>query len=70
MVTNRVWASAGLPQSGLELIVPRLGIFICIGCLEIRLGRRLRPADFLPSMLSDPDWPWHTPRLRARLMSE
>lgn len=49
-VHDAVWASAGMTDG-----------FLCIGCLEKRLGRRLRPDDFLgESSAVD------TPRLRAR----
>ena len=37
MVREKVWAEAGMePYGGC----------LCIGCLEKRLGRRLRPKDF------------------------
>lgn len=50
---NEVWGSTGLSVgSG----------FLCIGCLEERLGRRLTPADFDGY---DPD-PRDSPRLRNR----
>jgi hypothetical protein len=35
-VTEKVWRKAG-----------NLGACLCIGCLERRLGRRLRPKDFV-----------------------
>jgi hypothetical protein len=39
MVRNKVWAAAGMEPGGGCL---------CIGCLEKRLGRQLRPKDFQP----------------------
>jgi hypothetical protein len=40
IVRNAVWAAAEMKP---------LGGCLCIGCLETRLGRRLRPKDFLRS---------------------
>jgi hypothetical protein len=40
--------------------------FLCIGCLESRLGRTLTPSDFLPDVLVNRPGPWDTPRLAAR----
>ena len=36
-VRNTVWKAAGME---------RMGGCLCVGCLEKRLGRRLRPKDF------------------------
>lgn len=55
MVTPKVWAAAGMPYQG----------FLCVGCLEDRLGRRLRPRDFTSAMINDPS-PWDTPRMADR----
>ena len=41
--------------------------FLCIGCLERRIGRRLDADDFTGVPINDPDDPWHTPRLADRL---
>jgi hypothetical protein len=39
MVRETVWKQAGMkPWSGC----------LCVGCLELRIGRRLRPKDFAP----------------------
>src|SRR2546430_1806617 len=55
MIHDRLWERAGMaPKGG----------YLCIGCLEKRLGRRLRPADFTAAPLNDPS-PWDTPRLAA-----
>jgi hypothetical protein len=60
MVKDRVWHAAGM-LSSLD------GEILCIGCLEGRLGRRLKPRDFTPAVVNDPARPHHTPRLRSRL---
>ena len=58
MVHDAVWAAAGMPTatpSG----------FLCVGCLERRLGRRLRPDDFSEFEVNKP-CPFDTPRLAER----
>jgi hypothetical protein len=66
MVRNRVWAEAGMrtglvhPYSG--------GDYLCIGCIERRIGRKLQFADFTDVPVNDPDDPWKTRRLRSRLL--
>ena len=61
MVHDHVWAAAGMgpdEDSG----------FLCIGCLERRLGRPLIGGDFPPHLpINWPDLWWHddTPRLRT-----
>jgi hypothetical protein len=56
-VRDRVWAEAGMRANGGCLRV---------GCLEKRLGRKLRPQDFEPgNALNRPELPC-TPRLRER----
>jgi hypothetical protein len=56
MVRNAVWKAAGM-RSG----------FLCIGCLEDRLGRRLSSRDFTAMPINDFD-PKDTPRLADRKM--
>src|SRR4051794_17419660 len=66
MVHNDIWDQAGMQP---------LGGYLCIGCLELRIGRRLNANDFRPCDLSDldiadnPRWAWslRTPRLSDRL---
>ncbi len=66
MVHDHVWHAAGMADAD---------GFLCIGCLEARLGRTLIAADFRSDMFmnsTDPAWAgyswWHrTPRLAARL---
>ena len=45
---------------------PRDCEYLCVGCLEARLGRELRPADFASVPVNRPS-PRMTPRLRNRL---
>jgi hypothetical protein len=53
MVRNEVWAAAGMePYGGC----------LCIGCLEKRLGRRLKPKEF------DRDHPFNTSPGTTRLL--
>jgi hypothetical protein len=40
--------------------------FLCVPCLEHRIGRRLTPADFLPCGANDLDWR-KSDRLRERM---
>jgi hypothetical protein len=64
MVDDRVWLDAGMEHHG----------FLCIGCLETRLGRRLHCADFTDAPINSLDarweryaWWWRTRRLADRL---
>jgi hypothetical protein len=61
MVQDSVWEAAGMPAT------PDLKSYLCIGCLEVRLGRRLTPADFTAAGANDPAQSWMTPRLLDRL---
>lgn len=55
MVRPEIWAAVtSLGASG----------FLCIGCLEKRLGRQLTSRDFTTAPINVPD-PWDTPRLAA-----
>ena len=56
MVTKRVWAKAGMQEDGGSL---------CIGCLEKRLGRRLKRNDF--TFHIEGYFHFATPRLLDRL---
>ena len=56
-VRDAVWKAAGMEP---------MGGCLCIGCLEKRLDRRLKPKDFLrDNSFNDPGLPG-TPRLKAR----
>jgi len=69
IVTDQVWAAAG---------IDKLGGCLCIGCLESRIGRQLTAADFpadVPVNDLSPTWDhkafsWRTPRLTARLSGQ
>lgn len=65
MVTAEVWAAAGMPPPKIRMQYESDGDFLCIGCLEKRLGRILTPADFSNVPINEPS-PWDTPRLAAR----
>ncbi len=57
MVRPEIWTAAvGEDSTG----------FLCIGCLEVRLGRPLTAADFTAAPVNLPS-PWNTPRLAAAL---
>jgi hypothetical protein len=58
MVTDEVWEAAGRGGGAPS--------FLCIGCLEDRIGRTLTSADFPDVPLNEPDG-LHSPRLAARL---
>ena len=68
MVHDEVWAQAGMP--------PTRSGYLCIGCLERRLRRRLTPADFTDAGVNDLTiratpryaWSYRTRRLRDRLL--
>lgn len=57
MVEDEVWHAAVSADSFIS--------FLCIGCLELRLGRRLRPDDFTDVPINDPRG--SSRRLRDRL---
>ena len=58
MVSDELWAEAGAPSESCDF-------YLCVGCLEDRLGRRLAPSDFPQCELND-DSPWDSPRLADR----
>jgi hypothetical protein len=65
MVHDHVWSAAGMKyHSG----------YLCVGCIEQRLGRRLTVEDFQDLLINDltyaDQWPafsWRTARLQDRL---
>jgi hypothetical protein len=66
MVTAAVWKAAGMPSSTVtDNQFDRN--FLCIGCLELRIGRRLTALDFAVCPINDPEHRCNTPRLRDRL---
>jgi hypothetical protein len=64
MVTDGVWKAAGMLTS---MVTDHEGNFLCIGCLELRIGRELCARDFTDCKVNAPDHPCNTPRLRDRL---
>lgn len=66
MVTNAIWNAHGCGES-----------YLCIGCLEVRMGRMLTAQDFSDVPLNDLTvfdtdryaWSYRTPRLVSRLMA-
>jgi hypothetical protein len=65
MVCDDIWAAAGMGHDD---------GYLCIGCIEHRLGRPLHRADFTHAHINDPSisddliaWSWRTDRLRSRL---
>ncbi len=63
MVHHAVWRAAGMTRG-------RRRAFLCIGCLERRLGRELTAADFLPCRLNEANARGAgSERLAARLLS-
>ncbi len=76
MVTDQVWEQAGMSDTRRWLSdhpgtptgpTGGPGHYLCIGCLEDRLGRRLTPADFASIPINHLDWHRKTTRLAARL---
>lgn len=58
MIHDDVWAAAGMgTASGAG--------FLCVGCLEQRLGRQLQPFDFTTTPINELS-PWDTLRMEAR----
>jgi hypothetical protein len=53
-VKNRIWERASMEKG-----------FLCIGCLEQRIGRELMPNDFTSVPINEP-CDWDTPRLLDR----
>lgn len=74
MVHDHLWRIAidGLPDRVLKMHRGRIygGSFLCIGCIEKRLDRKLTAADFSPALCnSNRDWYKNTDRLLNRLAS-
>ena len=60
MVRNELWdvITAALPAR-----------FLCVGCIEQRLGRQLAGADFTEAPINDPAREWMSDRLRDRMLA-
>jgi hypothetical protein len=65
MVRDTTWVAAGMPRQRLVTHTD----YLCVHCLERRLGRAIRPSDFTGAPINSPS-PWDTPRLRARKLGE
>ena len=66
-VHDRLWREvAHAPGIGQSDNGPE-GYFLCIGCLEERIGRKLTPKDFKPATSANMPSPWFTTRLNDRL---
>jgi hypothetical protein len=65
MVTAAVWQAAGMPAPVIREQNASGGDFLCVGCIERRLGRMIGPDDFTDALINKPS-PWDTPRLAAR----
>ena len=64
MVEDRVWLDAGMDRGS-----KNGGGYLCIGCLEMRLGRPLTSADFMPNTpINDPRCPIGHPRSERLLL--
>ena len=66
-VHDEVWLAAGMahhPEG--EDAADEFKEYLCIGCLEKRLGRELTAADFTGALINH-DRELYTPRLRDRL---
>jgi hypothetical protein len=58
LLRHKVWAETGVAE---------YGGCLCIGCVEKRIGRRLKPKDFLRGhAFNDPDMPGTTRLLQRR----
>jgi len=70
MVNDGVWNQAWAGRCRSQYVIPGTGglidEFLCIGCLEKRIGRALCRADFIDVPINDPNHQ-HSDRLRDRL---
>jgi hypothetical protein len=71
IVKDEIWAAAGMKPGKRNPKTRELvgGGFLCVGCFEKRLGRRLSAADINPITLGHLlSTPWATERLRSRIL--
>ena len=65
MVLPEIWAQAGMPP----MVPNEHGLtdeeFLCLGCIEARLGRLLNASDFTSQRVNEPS-EFDTPRLVSR----
>jgi hypothetical protein len=69
MVRDDVWRAAGMPEREPMPYSKSPGDFLCIGCLEARLGRALTASDFADAPINCPDRR-NSQRLNARLLAD
>ena len=69
MVHRHVWQAAGMPKDRVLGYDETDGNFLCIPCLERRLGRELKPDDFTDLPVNHPSSS-DTPLLAARKAGE
>lgn len=68
---DEVWAAAGMTPGKIDPKTYELvgSGFLCVGCFEVRLGRRLTANDIKPMALGELlRSPWITDRLRSRIL--
>ena len=70
VVKDHVWAAAGMTPGKVDPKTYELvgGGFLCVGCIEKRLGRRLTIGDFNQICVPLLFTPWPTERLRSRAL--
>lgn len=59
MVEDEVWQDSGAPKDA----------YLCIGCLEIRIGRTITLWDFTDAPVNHPMFGWKSDRLLDRFFS-
>jgi hypothetical protein len=67
MVHDDVWGAAGMKPMDPDDDAGQSD-FLCIGCLEKRLRRKLTPQDFTSDRVNHPS-PYDTQRLSSRMRS-
>ena len=69
LVKDAVWAAAGMPRATRN---KHSGVSLCVGCIEKRLGRMLRPDDFQHRHGTEGynALEFSPPRLRSRLTGD
>jgi hypothetical protein len=70
IVKDEVWSAAGMTPGKIDARNHELvgGGFLCVGCIEVRLGRRLTIDDFKEITVPLLFEPWCTERLRSRAL--
>ena len=62
MVHDAIWLAAGMTKSRYQ----GTGEYLCVPCLEERIGRGLLPEDFTAYPVNDPPYPRRPSRLAKR----